>query len=210
MKLSLVVSSCAALVAAANSAFADINVTQSAAQAPTYATTLNFDEVGGPVGAIPPDSFAGLGLAYLQSGEGSTVVGDNDAGAGWGLGQGNSFFGAWGVFMNFSNELTNFSAQIWDPSGPPTFMGGGLGVFIFNDGVEIANSFEHTPAWGGLGDTWFDISATNGDTFDEVRILGFGFFPTTVMDNASWNMVPAPGAAGLLAFGAIAGLRRRR
>ncbi|MCL4221253.1 MAG: hypothetical protein KJZ65_07775 [Phycisphaerales bacterium] len=66
-------------------------ITQTGAPAPTYATTLNFDEVGGPVGVIAPDSFAGLGLASLQSGEGRTIVGDNDMFAGWGLGQGNSF-----------------------------------------------------------------------------------------------------------------------
>lgn len=201
----------AAVVLAAGVAQADFVVTQSEAPAPTYATTLNFDEAGGPVGEIAPDSFAALGLSYIQSGEGTTIVGDNDAWAGWGLGQGNSFYGPYGVFMNFSAGLTNFSAQIWDPSGPPSLFGGGLAVVLFRDGVEVGASYEHTPAWGGLGDTWFDISATNGDTFDEVRILGFGFFPTTVMDNASWNMVPAPGAGSVALLGlAVAGRRRRR
>ncbi len=208
MKKTVIVAG-AAVAWGAGVAQADFTVTQTAAQAPTYATTLNFDEVGGPVGAIAPESFAALGLSYLQSGGGSTFVGDLDAGAGWGLGQGNAFDGTWGVFMNFSNDLTDFSAQIWDPSGPPSFMGGGLGVVLFNDGVEVGSSFGHTPAWGGLGDTWFNISATNGDMFDEVRILGFGFFPTTVMDNASWNMVPAPGAGALFGM-ALLGLRRRR
>lgn len=200
----------AAALWTAGVAQADFVVTQSEAQAPTYATTLNFDEVGGPVGSIAPDSFAGLGLAYLQNGDGSTVVGDNDAFAGWGLGQGNSFYGVWGVFMNFSADLTNFSAQIWDPSGPPSLFGGGLAVILLRDGVEVGSSWGHTPAWGGLGDTWFDINATNGDTFDEVRILGFGFFPETVMDNASWTMVPAPGAGTALLGLAVLGLRRRR
>ncbi|KAA0213941.1 MAG: hypothetical protein DYG94_03310 [Leptolyngbya sp. PLA3] len=209
MKKTLIVTGAAVLLGA-GVARADFTITQSGAQAPTYATTLNFDEIGGPVGTIAPDSFAALGLSYLQSGEGTTVVGDNDAGAGWGLGQGNSFYGAWGVFMNFSADLTNFSAQVWDPSGPPTFTGGGLAVILFNDGVEVGSSWGHTPAWGGLGDTWFDIGTTNGDMFDEVRILGFGFFPTTVIDNLSWNMVPSPGTGGVAALGVMALRRRRR
>ncbi|MCL4221252.1 MAG: hypothetical protein KJZ65_07770 [Phycisphaerales bacterium] len=111
--------------------------------------------------------------------------------------------------MNFSNGLTDFSAQIRDPSGRPTFMGVGLAVILFNDGVEVGASWGHTPAWGGLGDTWFDITAMNDDTFDEIRILGFGFFPTTVMDNATWDMAPAPGTGALLGL-AVLGLRRRR
>lgn len=131
-------------------------------------------------------------------------VGDFDPG--WGLGDGNSFFGNFGIFLTFDDDVTEFSAQVWDPSGPPSPFGGGLGVFVFNDGVEIASYFGE-PAWAGLGDSWFDIAATDGMVFDEVRILGFGFTPTTYADNLSWNPVPAPGALALLG---LAGLSRRR
>lgn len=199
----------AAIMAAGSAALADITVTQGDS-APTYATTLNFDEVGGPTGVIDPGAYAGIGITELQAGDGTPFVGDNDTPqGGWGLGTGNSFFGAFGVFITFDSDLTEFSSQVWDPSGPPSFSGGGLGFFFFDDGVEVGSAFDITPAWGGLGDTWFDVTTTGGSVFDEVRILGFGFFPTTVVDNMSWNAVPAPSSALILSVGLV-GLRRRR
>ncbi|MCA9310125.1 MAG: hypothetical protein KDA21_02910 [Phycisphaerales bacterium] len=193
-----------ALLAAATTGHAAITITDGTS-APTYDVTLNFDEAGGPTGSVPADSWAGIGLADIISGEGSTVVGDNNQL--WGINDGNSFYGAYGVFMTFSTDLTNFSAQIWDPSGPPSPFGGGAGVFVYNNGTEVANYF-YEPAWGGLGNEWLDISADGGMVFDEIRILGYGFFPTTYMDNASWT--PAPGAAALLSCVGLGALRRRR
>ena len=175
--------------------------------APTYTTTLNFDEVGGPVGTVPADAWSSIGLASITNGDGSTVVGNNDQG--WGVNDGNSFYGIWGVFMNFSTDLNGFSAQIWDPSGPSTPFGGGAAVFAYDNGVEVfAEAF--SPAWGGLGDEWVNLVADGGSQFDEIRILGFGFFPTTMMDNVSWSEVPAPGAATVVACLGLGALRRRR
>ncbi|MCA9296893.1 MAG: hypothetical protein KC983_10250, partial [Phycisphaerales bacterium] len=128
---------------------------------------------------------------------------------GWGLGDGNSFYGNFGVFMTFDNDVSEFSLEVWDPSGPPSPIGGGLFVVVLNDGVEVASG-GYTPAWGGLGDSWFDITTTGGMVFDEVRILGFGFQPTTFVDNLSWNEVPAPGALAMLGVAAIGARRRRR
>lgn len=191
-------------------AMATYTTTQSGAAAPTYATTLTFDEVGGPVGTVPTDSWAGIGLASIISGAGDTSVGDNDTpNGGWGLGTGNSFYGPFGVFMTFGTDLDAMSFQAWDPSGAPGPFGGGAAVVILDDGVEVGSLF-FEPAWGGIGDTWINIEATGGMVFDEVRVLGFGFFPTTVVDNLSWNAVPAPSACGVLAIGAMAALRRRR
>src|SRR3546814_9914877 len=48
-----------------------------------------------------------------------------------------------------SSDLA-FSIQAWDPSGPPSPFGGGLGVFVFDDGVEVGSGF-FTPAWGEIG-----------------------------------------------------------
>jgi hypothetical protein len=197
------------MAAIAASASADITIAHGNS-AGSYATTLNFDEVGGPTGIVDPASWAGIGITSLQAGDGQPIVDDNDAfNGGWGLGDGLSFFGNFGVFINFDSDLTEFSTQVWDPSGPPSLFGGGLGVFVFNDGVEIANNFDITPAWGGVGDTWLDITTSGGMVFDEVRILGFGFDPRTYVDNMSWNAVPAPGSLALLSVG-LFGIRRRR
>lgn len=194
----------AAVLAAAGHAAATITITQGASGA-TYGTTLNFDEVGGPTGVVATDAWAGLGLAEMQAGDGVPQV--FDPAEPW-IGDGNAFYGNFGVFMTFSTDLTNFSGQIWDPSGPPTFIGGGFGVFVFNDGVEVG-FYSGEPAWGGLGDSWIDVTATDGMVFDEVRILGFGFFPTTYADNLSWNPVPAPGSLAFLGLAGLAGSRRR-
>lgn len=197
----------AALIA--GSALATVTVTQDSSGT-TYGTTLNFDEMGGPTGpGIANNAWAGIGLADMAAGDGNNFVGDNATLFGPWIGSGNSFFGNFGVFMTFDSDLTAFSGQVWDPSGPPSPFGGGGLVAVFNDGAEVAN-FGFEPAWGGFGDTWIDISTSGGMVFDEVRILGFGFDPTTFVDNLSWNAVPAPSSAAILALGGFVGARRRR
>ncbi len=197
-------------------ALAGVTITQSAAPAPTYATTLNFDEPGGPVGAgLPANSWqAGWGVS-IGAGDGNQVVADSTGipGYSW-LGTGNSFYGNYGVFMNFDTPVTEFSAQFWDPSGPPSFFGGGAMAFVYAPDAVDDNAyldfFSFTPAWGGVGDTCLTITTDGGTVIDDIRILGYGNFPTSYMDNASWNSVPAPGAAALLGLAGLAGARRRR
>lgn len=170
--------------------------------APTYTDRLlNFDEPGGPTGVVSTDSWlASHGIREMQAGDGVPQVGDFDpifgGGAGW-LGDGNSFYGNFGVFMSFDEDVSALSLQIWDPSGPPSPFGGGLNVILFNDGVEVWDLFVQTgdiaePAWGGIGDEWFDLAASDGDVFDEVRILGFGF---TTTSPGTWRPRPLPAAS---------------
>lgn len=197
------------IVAATGTASAAITVSQGAS-APTYTITLNFDEASGPTGVVAADSWAGIGLALMQSGTGLGGVSDVSGVYPW-INSGNAFEGAFGVFMNFDSDLTEFSAQVWDPSGPGSFIGGGMLAVAFNDGVEVGSFFsEAGPAWGGLGDEWWNISATDGDVFDEVRILGFGFSPTTYIDNISWNAVPSPSGVTLFGLTGFVATRRRR
>jgi hypothetical protein len=197
----------AALISA--QALGGITITQNNTGATYTDYTLNFDEPGGPTGFIPPDTWLLSHGLTIQAGDGNGQVEDwaTLTGQPW-IGTGNSYFGNFGVFMNFQPDLTEFAVQIWDPSGPPGPMGGGLAVYVFDDGVEVASLFT-TPAWGGIGDEWFDITTDGGDTFDEVRILGWGFFPTTYADNLSWNVIPEPGSLMLLAAGLVTVLRRR-
>lgn len=194
---------------AAGTSLGSITVSQGASGT-TYSTELNFDEMGGPTGpGIATDAWASLGLASIAAGDGNNFVGDNASLFGPWIGTGNSFFGNFGIFMNFDTDLTNFSAQVWDPSGPPSLFGGGLGIFAFNDGTEVANVIVE-PSWGGVGDEWIDISADGGMVFDEIRLLGFGFDPTTFADNMSWNAVPAPSGAAIFGLTGLVAARRRR
>lgn len=201
----------AGIAMAAGAASAQITITQQNAAAPTYSTTLNFDEVGTATGANSTDAWAGLGLAIADSGAGNGFnVGDWDGAlGGWGLGSGNSALVEFGMFSTWDSDLSEFSVQVWDPSGAPSPFGGGLGVFVFNDGVEVAGG-TYSPAFGGLGDSWFNITSAGGAAFDEVRILGFGFDPSTFVDNLSWNAVPSPASAALLGMGGLVATRRRR
>lgn len=192
-------------------ALGDYKITQGATP-PTYSTTLNFDEPGGPTGEVASDAFlTSHGVTELLAGDGVNIVGDNTAGGTqpW-IGTGNSFFGNFGVFMKFENDLSAFSANIWDPSGPPSPFGGGFSVFVFDDDVEVA-SYSGEPAWGGIGDPAVDITTSGGMVFDEVRILGFGFPATTYADDLSWNVVPEPscGLLVLLASLLMTALRRK-
>jgi hypothetical protein len=101
------------------------------------------------------------------------------------------------------------SFQAWDDSGPPTPFGGGLAVALFNDGQKVGFQF-FTPAFGGVGKTWFNITTSGASVFDEVRVLGFASIGSnTIMDNLSWNAVPTPGGIAVLLMG-LAGRSRRR
>ncbi|MFK7759458.1 MAG: hypothetical protein AB8C13_05880 [Phycisphaerales bacterium] len=195
-----------ALDIASTGALASITVTQGSSGT-TYGTTLNFDEAGGPTGAgIANNAWAGIGLADMAAGDSNNVV--DDFIQPW-IGTDNAFFGNFGVFMTFDSDLTDFSGQVWDPSGPASPFGGGVGIFVFDDGVEVTNLFIE-PSWGGFGDQWINISADSGMVFDEIRILGFGFDPTTYVDNLSWNAVPAPSGLAALGMVGLAATRRRR
>jgi MYXO-CTERM domain-containing protein len=215
MKTLATIAAAAALMTVGH-ASAGYTITQGAS-APTYGTTLNFDEPGGPTGAVSTDAWLSLGITELQAGDGAPQVDNFDptfGGSGGWLGGGtNSFYGNFGVFISFDSDITEFSAQVWDPSGPPSLLGGGMIVELYDDGNYVGGlSFgsEATPAWGGLGDSWFDITTDSGSAFDEVRFVGLGFGPTTFVDDLSWNAVPAPGALALLGLAGVCGRGRRR
>lgn len=209
-KIALTTSAIALAVGA--SAGANITITRGAT-VPTYSSTLTFDEVGGPTGAnVAADAFAAYGIAEIYSGEGSNNVGSyaTTPGLQW-LGADNVFYGPFGVFVEIGEDVTAFSLEYWDSSGPPTFSGGGAAILVFNDGVQVASMFSITPAFGGVGDPGFNIVATDGMVFDEVRAVGFGrIFPQAYVDNLSWQVVPTPGAGALLTLAGFATLRRRR
>ncbi|MFB3431606.1 MAG: hypothetical protein ABL309_11845 [Phycisphaerales bacterium] len=188
---------CIAIIAlgtASSSALADYSIIQQNAPSPTYGTTLNFDEPGGPTGNPPGDAWASLGLATLTAGVGPAFVGEI-ASLECLLGD-NKCLGSGFIFMVFDRGVTEMSVQVWDSSGQ-----GDLPLFIelYNNGVPVWSYYdqhgEHAQAaWEceQPGDSWFNITATDGMVFDWI-VIG-STLPTNyaVVDNISWNLVPDP------------------
>ena len=191
-------------------AHAGILITQGDS-APTYSNVLTFDEAGGATGVdVAANAFAAFGVQSIISGSGTNFVGDNSPITG--TNTTNSYYGPYGVFMSFGQDLSSASLQAWDSSGPPSGFGGGMAIVLLNDGDENNPvAFEmFNPAYFADAGSWFNITTTGGEVFDEIRVLGFGFFPETYVDNVSWNAVPAPGAFALLGLAGVVVGRRRR
>jgi len=185
----------------AGTATAGIVVTQQAAPAPTYSSVIDFDAVG--PGLVPGNTWAASGLQSFTDGANPGVPVGNYGGFFPWLPNGHVADGfAFGLFMTFEPNATEVSFQLWSDAGPPGFFGG---LYIYaND--QLAGEFN--PAWGGIGNTWFNITTTAGSTIDTLVFVTGGFAQKQLfIDNLSFN-VPAPGALALLAVGALA--RRRR
>lgn len=197
--------------AAASAATASYTITQGSTPTTYSGYTLNFDEPGTPTGVVADTTWQMSHGVTIGAGDGVPVVDDNDAlQGGWGLGDGNSFFGNFGVFINFDYDVTEMAFEMWDTSGTPSPFGGGAAIFLYDDGNQVDSLFNITPAFGGIGDSWFNVVADSGMVFDEIRILGFGTPAFTFVDNLSWNAVPTPGAIGLFGIAGMAAIRRRR
>jgi hypothetical protein len=192
----------------AMSASAAVVSSNTAAPAPTYATTLNFDEVGGPTGSVAPNAYSAIGITSIQGGSADLQVAPGTAFFPWAPSS-NVGYGNFGIHIQFANDVTSFSAQVWDNGGNVSPFGG-LYFNFFNNGVAVGSAGFNGP-FGGIGNTWFNFTTTAGTVFDEVSFGGNAFgFPETMVDNMSWNAVPAPGCLALLGLAGFTGLGRRR
>jgi len=192
----------------ADTASAAVNIANTLAQAPTYSTTLTFDEAGGPTGLVAPNSFAALGISSIVGGSQNLNVANGTSFYPWAPSN-RVGYGNFGIHINFSTDLTEFSAQVWDNGGNPGPFGG-LYFNLRDNGVLVGSGAFSGP-FGGVGNTWFNITTTAGTVFDEISFGGNAFgFPETMVDNMSWNAVPAPGALALLGLAGMVGSRRRR
>jgi MYXO-CTERM domain-containing protein len=197
-----------AAIGLTTSAYGAFSFIQTAGPAPTYDTLLTFDEPAGPTGVVPADTWSSLGIT-IHSGvdvNNAFVIIPSawDPPAPWI--DSNVVEGPFGVNLHFSTPVNALSLQAWE-----TF-GGELGIFITNaDGSVVIDGASYQGAWGGLGDTWYNITATDGDSISHVVITGLGFFTgNAVVDNISWSNVPGPGSLALLGIAGLASSRRRR
>lgn len=174
--------------------------------APTYAQTLNFDEVGGPTGSVASNAFAGIGIASGVSGAGELNIGPSGFPF---VGTGNSANGSFGIYLTFAQPLISFSSQYWDNSGRASFFGGGCAVNVLNNGEVVGSYFYDSPAFSANAtNSWVNITTSNGSVFNEVQFVGFGFTPQAYVDNLSWT-VPQPAGLALLGVAGLVGRRRR-
>ncbi len=198
-----------ALASAANAGFSYI---QSTSAQPTYGHVLNFDAPGSPTGACAGDAFASFGVSSLVTGtDPGAYVSQVNATPGYGwLGTGNVASGAYGLYMKFSGQVSQLSVQYWDDSGPGSFTGGGAALVLSKGGVQVDFYYIQNPAFGPAGKSWFNITTSGGDTFDQIDFVGYGFPANAFIDNVSWTEIPTPASAALLAFGGTLIARRRR
>lgn len=203
-----------AVLANSVSAIGAVNVTQGAT-GPTYATTLTFDEPGTPAGLVATDYWhdsKGVDFQVFEFPGQKPLISNVTATPGYGwLGTGNSAYGDYGFELDFVSPLTAFSGSVYDPSGPPTFFGGGFVVDIMSGATDL-NANAYTAAWGGVGKPVFNVTTTAGSTFNKVILFGNGQDPTTYIDNLSWTVAVSPEPTSLLALatGGLSLLHRSR
>jgi MYXO-CTERM domain-containing protein len=200
-----------ALLTTAGSLNAGVTITQQNAPAPTYDTLLTFDEGGTPTGVVASNFWQGShGVTITDGVNGpATVIGDFSGASPW-INSGNAAEGNFGVYLTFDQKVTALSFQAWDPSGAPDFFGNGLTIWLTDINDNVVDVQQYTGAWGGIGDSWFNITTDSGTTFQKVTITNNSFFPVSYVDNVSWTNVPAPGSFALIAAAGLVGRRRRR
>ena len=202
----------AASLCMATTAPAAFTITQQAAAAPTYSNVITFDEPGTPVGVVNKNWWAdNLGMAVtIEDAVNPNAVAISDPAEAW-LGTGNVAGGIFGIYQIVftGGNATSMSFQAWDSSGAPNFFGNGLRVVLLDaNNNQLANQ-AFTGAWGGVGNSWFNVTTTDGSSFSKVAIYNNTSFHPTYVDNVSWN-VPGPGALALFGLAGVIRRGRRR
>lgn len=211
--LNCTLAAASALLVFVSPAIAGYTVTQSSNAAPTYNQLLTFDEPGTPTGAVSSDHYASLGLTMSSGVDASSFfIGDVSAGLPW-VGAGNVAGGGFGLFLEFSPGTTAVSFQAWGDAGNPGPFGGGIWIWVLDGDGNVLSDFDvFEPAWGGLGDTWYNVTASDGDTIQYLLTNNNSMIGSeTFIDNLSWQTaIPAPGALALFGVAGLVGVRRRR
>jgi hypothetical protein len=186
------------------------------ASAPVYSGhSINFEDAPINVNMDPFTFYQASDGIFFTSGGGALAASNFDDTEGIDGGQspgGIQLGGGFGITFHFDNDVQELSWQGWAPgtSSPPL---GGINVLVFNDGNLVA-SYQGISPFGGVGDEWFNVLATQGDSFDEITFFNGAFNSFfAYVDNISYNntAIPEPTTLGLMAMvGAIAVFRRKR
>jgi hypothetical protein len=196
-----------------SSLFADFMITQSDTETAYTGNSVDFEDAPTGVNMDPFDFYQASNGITFTSGNGFMVASnwdDTDGIDGGASPGGIQLAGGFQVNMQFEQDVTELSWQGW-ADGQPAFPFGGINVFVFNDGVEVAAYFGDFAPFGGVGDEWFNVVATGGDSFDEIRFFNPSFQSfSAYVDNISFNNVPEPGTFGLLSIVGLVVFRRRR
>ncbi|MHC5114302.1 MAG: dockerin type I domain-containing protein [Planctomycetota bacterium] len=181
----------AAAITLSGTAFGGYTITQSPTPDNVYSGhSITFDDAGVPVGVSedPWTHYQASDGIWFTSGNGFMVADDWDALAGIdaGQGDGNQLTGGFSVRMHFDAPIQELSWQGWaDGSPAPPF--GGINVFVFSEGVQVAAYSGFSP-FGGAGDEWFNVVADGEDTFDEIVFFNGAFSSfQSYVDNVTFN-----------------------
>ncbi|MHC5113849.1 MAG: hypothetical protein ACYTGP_05415 [Planctomycetota bacterium] len=186
----------AALTFTAGNAWGTFTITQGDAPFPEYAQTIDFDEPGVPAGVplgSPWEFYTDSDGITFTSGNGFLAVDDWDtlAGIAGGTGDGAELAGGFSVRMVFDGDVTEASWQGW-ADGSPGFPFGGINVFLFDDGVQVA-TYSGVASFGTTIGSYFNVVADGGDKFDEIRFFNGAFNSfTTYVDNLSFSTPVGP------------------
>ncbi len=211
IETAILASATVTLLSISASASAAVSFAQTLAAAPTYGTTLNFDEPGTPTGLVSGTTWlASKGVTITDGVNGNNTVVDNFTNIYPWVGTGNSVAGSYGNIIMFTGDITNFSCQEWDSNGPNSPTGGGFVFWALDANGNVIDGVGLSGAWGGVGKTWLNMNAAASDHVRGIYISSNSWIgDPAYIDNLSWNAVPAPGGIALLALG-FAGARRRR
>ncbi|MBX3373845.1 MAG: hypothetical protein KF817_08415 [Phycisphaeraceae bacterium] len=194
------------------SASYSFSVTQTSEPAPQYANLVTFDEPGTPTGWVPFGLYQSVGFNMASTDDPSGFnIGDVSDAFPW-LGTGNVAYASSGLLLRFHHGgARRVSFQGWGDAGPAGPFGGFLVWILDEEGNVLSEYDTFTPAWDGLGNTWYNIAAYGSARVQYLLISNKGDEAgDTYIDNLSWSLVPAPGAFALFAVAGLARARRRR
>lgn len=203
------------LAMCATTGYADYLFTQGSSQVAYSDHNIDFEDAPTGVSMDPFDFYQASDGVTFASGSGFLVAEAWDDLEGIDGGEspgGIQLNGGFGISILFDKDVAQASWQGW-ANGNPSPPLGGINVFLFNDGGQVAFYSGISP-FGGVGDEWFSVEATDGDTFDEVRFFNGAFNSfNSYIDNVTFNdlaPIPEPASALIVSLAGLCLLRRQR